>query len=214
MVTVVLSLKSDEGEEEISYELSLESEEMAQVVINQVRFLLASEQVRREQRLSQVYKILIEYSDPGSGECSYSQDELAAAAGISPRHLRRQIKDLEARGLVVTKPRRLPYSPKTKNSYYLPHLAKALELLSIPDSLEAEAGTVLSSKSSSRRKAITAINPDNEKPIPHNKGNKSPRGKDASTKGQVHDQHLLFLDEAERRKRLRQSHCTPSYLQA
>src|SRR5688500_18130780 len=116
MVTVVLSLKSDEGEEEISYELSLESEEMAQVVINQVRFLLASEQVRREQRLSQVYKILIEYSDPGSGECSYSQDELAAAARISPRHLRRQIKDLEARGLVVTKPRRLPYSPKTKNS--------------------------------------------------------------------------------------------------
>lgn len=140
---------------------------------------------------------------------------MAARVGLSVRHVRRIIVELETMGLVIA--RQIAHGRKTKNIYLLPHLTLVLELIHKPDMSPEQSREILSGFSSGSPKLMSALIPatarihddhDDEK---HDM--KDPLKKRASNKKPVKlDQRLLFLHEGVRCKRLRQVHCTPEYL--
>jgi hypothetical protein len=206
-VTVELILRSDEGDEILNYQIKAGSQELAMAVVHHVRLLLNGNQARREQRLSQVYKALIELCDPVSGECiGYVQDEIAARIGLSTRHLRRLIGELELLGLVIVRSSANSHNPI--NTYSLPHLSAAFELMTISPDI-----TTRGSGNGSSLSVGPTFGAGNGAATPGHDDPGLTKGS-VSKKRRPKNINLLFLHEGERRKRLRQAHCTPSFLQA
>lgn len=220
MATMVDLIVTPEDGQASHYRLHVASEALARTVVNQVRVLLANNQVVREKRLAEVYKTLIDLSDPYSGECDCYQDELATKVGLSVRHVRRMIVELEAMGLVVVQ--QTARGRKTKNTYLLPNLTTALELLNNQAMPAAQSDEILSGFSLESRKLMSAMIPgadmsgmnhDDHDDENHDMHDSSTR-RTLSKRGSKTDLHLLFLHEGERRNRLRQRHCTAAYLKA
>lgn len=211
MVTVVELAITPEGGPTTHYRFNVTSDELARVIVNQVQVLLAESQVVRARRLSEVYKTLIDLSDPVSGECDCYQDEVATRVGLSTRHLRRIIIELEKMGLVIV--HQTARGRKSKNSYFLPHRATAFGIVCEADKLQEPSKKTLSGFFSKSHPDMSAMNHDDGDDEKHDK-NDSITWQASSTKQAKGDKHLLFLHEGERRKRLRQAHCTPEYLKA
>jgi DNA-binding MarR family transcriptional regulator len=219
--TVELIVTSEDGQAS-HYRLHVASEALARTVVNQVRILLADNQIAREKRLAEVYKALIDLSDPYSDECDCYQNELASKVGLSVRHMRRMIVELEAMGLVVVQ--QTARGRKTKNTYLLPNLTTALELINNHAMSEAQSGEILSGFSLESRRLMSAMIPgvgmsgmnhddDHDDDENHDMHDSSTRRTLSKGRSKI-DLHLLFLHESERRNRLRQRHCTAAYLKA
>lgn len=211
MVAVVELTITSEEEPTVHYRFNVTSDKLARVILNQVRILLADSQAAQTRRLAEVYKTLITLSDPVSGVCDCYQDEFAAKVGLSTRHLRRIIIELEKIGLVIV--HQTARGRKSKNSYFLPHLATAFGIIAGADRLKEPSREALSGFSSKSRSGMSAMNHDDGDDEKHDM-NDSASQRVSSKKQAGVDTHLLFLHEGERRKRLRQVHCTPEYLKA
>lgn len=212
MVAVVELTITSEEKPTVHYRFNVTSDELARVILNQVRILLADSQAVQTRRLAEVYKTLIDLSDPVSGECDCYQDEFATRVGLSTRHLRRIIIELEKMGLVVV--RQTVHGRKSKNSYFLPHRATAFGIICEADKLQEPSKKTLSGFSSKSRPGMSAMNHDDGDDDEKHDMNDSTNQWVSSKKQARVDTHLLFLHEGERRKRLRQAHCTPEYLKA
>lgn len=142
---------------------------------------------RLEKRVSLYLALLTQSGE--SGRCQVYQEQLAAVAGVSTRHLHRLLADLETIGLVQIRRQPRPQP----NDYYLPLRA----------ALRESAGLTLADSPLSVK----------EEPA-EQRGESFMIHEHDDSRGNQSKQHLLFLHQGQRQKRLAQPHCTPAFLQA
>lgn len=159
---------------------------LVEAVVSTLGRLFASP--HRLDRRVQLYLALLRQSD-AAGRCRLYQEQLAALARVSTRHLRRLLADLAAVGLVHIQ----PYPRPQPNGYFLPLLAALRE--------SARAG--LADSTSSAKEGTAAQRAESLMSHEH----------DDETLVDKINSHLLFLHEGQRQARLTQPHCTSEYLQ-
>ena len=240
MTTIELTVTLEQGEV-WRCQIQVASDELARTVVAQVETMAAGKFAHRHRRQyarkagdssSQankadkglaVYNALVALSDPSSGWCNHRQVEIAAQAGMSTRHLRRAMTELETLSLINIKRVYDVQERKTRNAYFLPHLAAAGQMtgLNASPSLSAQKEAMMSGHSAGKagvngqhgvlaltQKAaqadgmVSAMMHDDEYDQPEDQ---KPRAKTP---------HLAFIHEGERQARLAQPHGTPEYLQA
>lgn len=143
---------------------------------------------RMEKRVA-LYLALLALADQ-TGRCRAYQDQLAALAKVSTRHLRRLLADLAAAGLVQIQ----PYPRPQPNDYFLPLLAVFKES---PNSNQPDSPRSTKEEPTGQRVESAMSHEHDDEPLP-DKINR----------------HLEFLHEGQRQERLAQSHCTPAFLLA
>lgn len=195
MTTLELTLTSGEGPP-LCYRFKV-SDDLARTAAARLLALLGGEQPRsppnrsrqsRDSLAARVYAVLSDLAD-NSGWCGACQDDIASRTGLSTRHLRRGIASLEAAGLIQVRRR----GRHRQNGYFLPVLAD--KTVSAQEAVLSAQDVALSDmKKGMLSEGMSAMSHDDH--------------------DESKQKHLFFLHEGERRKRLRDPHLTPDYLQA